>query len=203
VKRRVFLSGSLALGVSACTLGRGPSDYADYDLGPEPPPAAQARLAGSWALDEVAANGWLQSRGILYRLMYRDPARLQAYALSRWTASPALLVTQRLRSALGASADGGVAMLADGAATDHVLKVGLESFEQLVQSANSSQAVVVMRALLLDGKTRDLRGQQVFRTQEPCPSVDAEGAVRALKPASDRAVAALVDWLAAAGRERG
>lgn len=201
MKRRVFLTGALALSVSACTVGRRSPEVAHYDLGADVPASNHQRLAGSVALDEVAAGGWLQTNAILYRLAYRDAAQLQAYALSRWTESPAALMTRRLRHALSGPAERGLAMVADGIPTDHVVKVSLEAFEQWVQSPDASRAVVDMRALLIDGKSRALQGQHAFRLEEPCPSVDAEGAVRALRTASDRAIATLIEWLAAASRK--
>lgn len=200
MKRRVFLTGAMALTVSACTVGRGSPEIAHYDLGIEAAPPGNHRLAGTIALDDVAASGWLQTSAILYRLAYRDAAPLQAYSLSRWTESPAALITRRLRHALIDPAERGLAMVSDGIPTDHVVKVSLEAFEQWVQSSTASRAVVDMRALLVDGKSRALRAQKSFRQEEPCLSVDAEGAVRALRAASDRAIAAMIEWLATTSR---
>lgn len=201
MKRRVFLGGAMALAVSACTMGRGSPEVAHYDLGTDPPAMPPRRVTGSIALDEVTAGGWLQTNAILYRLAYRDAAQLQAYALSRWTESPAALVTRRLRRALSAPAEHGLAMVADGIPTDHVVKVSLEAFEQWVQSPSASRAVVDMRVLLIDGRSRALQAQRAFRLEEACPSVDAEGAVRALRTACDQAIAALIEWLAVASRK--
>ncbi len=58
MKRRVFLTGALALSVSACTVGRGSSEVAHYDLGADVPTVPSQRLTGSVALDEVAAGAW-------------------------------------------------------------------------------------------------------------------------------------------------
>lgn len=201
MNRRSFLACTLAFGAAGCTMGRTGIDPVHYDLGADMPAASKQRFRGTLALDEVAAAGWLQTNGILYRLTYRDAAQLQAYSLSRWTASPAALLTQRLRTALSVPAEQGLAMVADGVPTDRVLKVSLESFEQQVQSATASRAVLSMRALLIDGKTRALTGQRSFRAEEACPSVDAEGAVRGLRAATDRAVGDVIVWLASAMRE--
>lgn len=201
MKRRAFLTASMALAASACTTGRGPAEFTHYDLGTEAPPVSKQRLPGSLALDEVSAGGWLQTNAILYRLASRDSAQVQAYSLSRWTESPAALLTQRLRAALAVPAERGLAMAGDGVPTDFLVKIGLDAFEQWVQSPTSSRAVVSLRALLIDGKSRALLGQQVFRAEEACPSVDAEGAVRALRAGSDRAIVALIDWLALTARK--
>jgi hypothetical protein len=48
---------------------------------------------------DVSAPAWLDSPSITYRLAYLDAARPQAYADSRWVASPAELIAVRLRGA--------------------------------------------------------------------------------------------------------
>lgn len=196
MNRRDFLACTLAFGVAGCTMGRTATEPVHYDLGTDIPPLPRQRIRGTLALDEVAAAGWLQTHGILYRLTYRDAARLQAYSLSRWTASPGVLLTQRLRASLSVPVEQGLAMVADGVPTDRVLKVSLEAFEQRVHSATASQAVLSMRSLVIDGKSRALLAQRSYHVEEPCPSVDAEGAVRGLRSATDRAVGELIDWLA-------
>ena len=201
MKRRIFLSQSLLLGLSACSLGRS-SDVglAHYDLGIEPTPGISARLSRSLALDEVSASAWLQTQGILYRLAYRDPAQLHAYSRSRWTASPATLLTQRLRLALSGSAERGITMAADGVPSEHLLRAELDAFEQVVQSHTSSHALVRVRASLIDATARSLRAQCSFSVERPCPNVDAEGAVHALRNATDGLIAEMIEWLAALTR---
>lgn len=200
MNRRGFLVCALAVGAAGCAIGPTGADIVHYDLGTDAPALTKQRLRGTLALDEVSAAGWLQTHGILYRLPHRDADRLQAYTLSRWTASPAALLTERLRATLSGSVEKGLAMVADGVPTDRVLKVNLEAFEQRVHSSSSSQALVSMRALLIDGKSRALMGQRLFRIEENCPSVNAEGAVRGLRTATERGVGELADWLAAALR---
>jgi cholesterol transport system auxiliary component len=195
MNRRAFLACTLALGAAGCAMGRAGTETAHYDLGINMPSVSPRRLRGTLALDEVSAAGWLQTNGILYRLAEGDAARLRAYSLSRWTAPPPALLTQRLRGALSGPAARGLAMVADGVPTDRVLKVGLEAFEQRVHSASASRSVVSLRSLLIDGRTREVIAQRSFRVEEPCPSVDAEGAVLGLRTATDRVIGELIDWL--------
>jgi cholesterol transport system auxiliary component len=197
LRRRAFLVQTLLLGLSGCTLGRsGVVALAYYDLGMASVSRVGVRLPSSLALDELAAGPWLQTQAILYRLTYRDPAQLHAYAHSRWSAPPALLLTQRLRLALTASAPQGVSMLSDGVAAAQILKADLETFEQRVHSPTASEAIVMMRASLIDGSSRRLQAQRMLTAVAPCPSVDAEGAAHALRDATDGLVAELIEWLA-------
>jgi len=201
LKRRIFLSNALLLGLSACSLGRSAGvELAHYDLGIEPTSGIRARLSHSVALDEISAGAWLQSQAILYRLAYSNSARLHAYSRSRWTASPAALLTHRLRLALSASAERGFTSAQDGVSSEHLLKAELDSFEQLVHTPKSSSALVRLRASLIDAPSRRLRAQRSFSVDAPCPSVDAQGAVHALREATDSLIVELIEWLAAAKR---
>ena len=201
MKRRVFLSGTMLLGLSACSLGRSAgAELADYDFGIEPIKGIRVRLSHGVDLDEVAAGTWLQSRGILYRLAYRDPARLDAYSRSRWAAPPAVLLTHRLRLALSASTERGITAAQGGVPGTRLLKAALNSFEQLVHTPESSSALVRLQASLIDGPSRRVQVQRSFSADAPCPSVDAQGAVHALREATDRLIVELIDWLAATTR---
>jgi cholesterol transport system auxiliary component len=185
---------SIALG--GCTLAPSTVQPALYDFGIDPPPASTQPLQSRVALAEVSANSWLQTEAIVYRLAYRDAAQLHPYSLSRWAAPPAELVTQRLRDALGQAARNGFSMHSEGLAADHLLRVHLEAFEQVVDTPTASRAVVRMRARL-SGADRRPRAQKLFRSEQPCASVDAAGSVHALKAAADAAIVQMIDWVVA------
>jgi len=193
MKRRALLLAWVAGGLGGCTLAPTTAHPALYDLGIDPPPPAEP-LRARVALAEVSASAWLQTQAIVYRLAYSDPAQLRPYALSRWAAAPAELVTQRLRQTLGQAAGAGFSMMAEGLPTDYVLHVHLESFEQVVDTPSSSRALVRMRARLTSAD-RKTSAQQVFESERPCASVDAAGSVHALKAATDAAIARLVHWI--------
>ena len=128
--------------------------------------------------------------------LLRDAAQLRPYALSRWAAPPAELIRQRLGAALARSAQNGFSMAADGIATDDLLRVHLEAFEQVVDAPTRARALVRVRARLSNAERRELARQR-FEHEAPCPSVDAPGAVHALAAAADRIVVEMVGWIAA------
>ncbi|MPZ47013.1 MAG: hypothetical protein GEV05_27340, partial [Betaproteobacteria bacterium] len=190
----IVSSASILLG--GCTLAPNTVQPALYDFGIDPAPAPTQPLPARVALAEVSANSWLQTQAIVYRLAYRDPAQLRPYSLSRWAAPPAELLTQRLRDALGQAARNGFSMVTEGLSVDYLLRVHLETFEQVVDTPSSSRALVRMRARLSSAQ-RKPRAQRLFRSERPCTSVDAAGSVHALKAAADLAIVAIVDWVAA------
>ena len=111
----------LALVVAGCSLGPTHKETpATYDLIAQSPPATQAaRIRPSVLVHAIGAPSWLESSAIVYRLNYQDAARQLVYANSRWAAPPAALLTQRLRTQLAGSSDGGVVSPGDSARAEN------------------------------------------------------------------------------------
>ncbi|WP_408596947.1 ABC-type transport auxiliary lipoprotein family protein [Limnohabitans sp.] len=191
-----------ALTLTACsTLPEPPVRPAVYDFGPGMlvlPATNRMALLPPITLGEVDAPLSLDSTAVLYRLTYADAQQLRPYALARWSMPPAQLVRQRLRESLGQrrsvlnSGEGGAVVPAQ------LLRVELEEFSQLFESAGKSVGLVRWRASLWDqkGGSEQLRAQRSFVVQRPASSADAAGGVRALTAATDAAVDELAQWLA-------
>jgi cholesterol transport system auxiliary component len=200
---RSLLSSFIALFlIAGCATPQAPVAKAVYDFGPalvgQPGSAAAtpqmpllAATQVPLALADIEANGALEGLGVSYRLAYADAQQLRSYALARWSMPPAQLLRLRLRDAL--SQRGPVLGTTDTAA-GWLLKVELDEFNQVFASADSSSAVVRMRATLLHANT--LVAQRSVQAQALAPSLDAAGGVRALTLASDDAVAQLASWVA-------
>ena len=92
--------------------------------------------------------------------------------------------------------ESGVVNVAEGTRTDYALRIELEEFTQVFDTADRSRAIVKFRASLIDRRTRSLMSQRNFITEQPAATADAPGAVHALTDASDHAVDTLIDWLA-------
>ena len=189
----------LVMMLAACSLGPEKKDAAaTYDLGAaSASPAGQPRIRASLLVHAVAAPGWLESNAIVYRLNYQDAARQLNYANSRWAAPAAAMLTQQLRARLAAASDGGIVNIADGARADYALRVELEEFSQVFDTAQTSRAVIVARASIVTVARRTLYVQKTFAAEKPAASANAEGGVRALAGASGELVDAIVAWTAA------
>ena len=196
---KYLLVVSLVLTLGACSLGPPQKDASPaYDLGAPPAPVAgAARIRASILVHAVAAPIWLESYSIVYRLNYQDAARQLFYANSRWAAPEAALLTQRLRAQLAAASDGGVLSAADGARAEYALRVELEDFSQVFDSADASRAVIVARASIVNVARRTLLAQKTFTVGKPAASANAEGGARALTAASGELVDAVTAWTAA------
>ena len=176
-----------------------------FDMGPLPPlvaPAAKPEPRVAVVVPDIEASGALDSSAILYRLGYSDDHQLRAYSQSRWTAPPPQLVRQRLRQQLGRerpvlSADESAAMGREGLSAIYILRLELEEFAQVFDSADRSRGVLRLRATLLatTGSGEQLLGQRSIAVEGVAPTADASGGVRALTAATDAAAADIGQWL--------
>lgn len=186
-----LLCGALA----ACSLAPKTEQPATYDLGaPRSEPPAKPGIAAVLYLPEATAPAWLNGPGIVYRLNYENPPRPQPYALSRWSASPASLLTERLRSRFAAAAAKGIVTGSDGVRADYLLRVELEDFSQSFDAPGSSRAALQARVSLVSLGTRALVAQRAFAVERAAPTPDAAGAVTALSAASEEFVEAVLKW---------
>lgn len=170
------------------------NDVASYDFGPARAADSRTRIRQTILVQEVSAPVWMDTTSMYYRLAFRDAARPQAYAGSRWVMPPAGLVTSRLRQRISSVSASGMVLPADGIRARVMLRVELEEFGQIFDSVDRSRAVVRMRATLISN--RDLVGQRVFAVERASLTPDAEGGARALAQAADEAIDRLIDWIA-------
>ncbi len=218
--RALFLIFFLALG--GCSLPRPASSPVVVDFGPGLLPAASP--PGQPALPPVEislpqAGGALAGVAVLYRLGYADAQALQSYTLTRWSMLPAQLIDQRLRQHLSqqrpvlstgellpaglpqratAAASRAAATAAPPPATALLnLRITLEEFSQWFATPSQSSGLLRLRAtLMLRGAGGDtLLAQRNFVVQQPAPSPDASGGVRALTAAADLAISDIAQWL--------
>lgn len=177
--------------LTGCSLLPDTPQSTTYDLGP--PTAAPSAAAGKTLprLRVLSTDGpsWLDGNAIHYRLRYAQAERLQPYATQRWIMSPVRLFDERLREAV--SARGELSWGGDTQAP--ALKVDIVDFEQVFDSADSSRGVVQVRATVM---RNGMIGQKTFTAEQPAPSADGAGGVRALAGSTDAVIAAIIDWVA-------
>ncbi|MGI4982860.1 MAG: ABC-type transport auxiliary lipoprotein family protein [Janthinobacterium lividum] len=166
------------------------SPNASPNLSPSSPGAVPLPLLKIVA---VTAPTALDSDRMIYRLVYADPRQARRYAGSRWTATPAQLLTERLRNVLARQArilDGG-----DPERGAPLLKVVLLDFSQRFDAPGAGQGVVTVRASLLrDGH---LLAQRDFAAAVPGATADAAGGATAMAAAADAVVRDIGVWLGA------
>lgn len=199
--RAIF--GLVFLGLAGCSVLQPVAQPVQYDFGPGPTAeAAQDRRAPLPPLVVAAVqSASAQDRtAVLYRLAYSDAQQLRPYAQTRWSMPPAELLDQRLRERLGQRRavlhpTQGVSV----AGPVWTLRVDLEEFSHLFETAQRSAGLVRLRATLAQAERgagpEKLVAQRSFVVQRPSTSLDAAGGVRALTAAADAALQELDQWL--------
>jgi cholesterol transport system auxiliary component len=191
---RIFLAASaLAASLLLGGCAAGPDVVSTYDLGPLRSAPAIAPTLPAISVAEVRVPAWLDGDRMFYRLSYANDQQPRAYADSKWAMPPGQLFVQRLKSRLS-QAGGVVVPAAEGALNMPILIVEADDFSQVFESADRSNAHVVIRASLFDG--RFLRAQKVFVRDLPADSANAHGGVMALATASDSIIDDIAAWLA-------
>ncbi|WP_245633324.1 MULTISPECIES: ABC-type transport auxiliary lipoprotein family protein [Comamonas] len=207
---RPLALAALLLALAGCSaLPSPPAQSTRYDLGlVEAAPVSQAAVQlPPLVLADVQSPGLPEGlSSMYYRLAYANGQELRPYQHARWSQPPAQLVQQRLRARLG----GQRALLGSQDSVSlpsqnlpvATLRVDVEEFSQVFDSATSSRGVVQLRASLIGAQTRIgniLLGQQVFTAQVPAGTADAAGGARALAAATDDALAQMNRWLQGLG----
>ena len=143
-------------------------------------------------LPDVTAPAWLDNHYVTYRLAYAEAQQPRPYAQARWSMTPAQLFQQRARERLAHNAS---VLSAGDVAQGMLLKLELEDFSQIFDTAETSRATVQVRATLLNNGR--LVAQRGFTVVRPAPSANAAGAVRALAAATDALLDELAAWTVA------
>jgi cholesterol transport system auxiliary component len=167
--------------VSCSVLPERPAPPSVHDFGL---PAADSRAATrAWTDATVTAPDWLRDPKLRYRLLYRQPTRIQFYALDRWVAPPPDLLAQVLSAAAGPAGC--------------PVRIDLQTFEQVFPQPGQARVIVELqaRAVAPDAVSDRPLAEQRFALSRPCPTPDAAGAVAAFSLTIDDAVKRLDAWL--------
>lgn len=184
-----------AMGLVGCVSSHPPPKQ--YDLGnfTAMRPATSA-LAVKLVIRDVTEPSWMRTRDIFYRLDYAAPGSPRRYATSQWVATPAELVTLRLRDAV-ASANTGYTLTASNGSGGYLLQATLEEFTQAFTEPASSHCIVQLRVSLWKSADQ-ITAQHVFRIEMAAQTPDASGAATCLASAVNLDVGEIVPWLSGA-----
>jgi cholesterol transport system auxiliary component len=155
-----------------------------YDFGPPPAMPAPARTP---VVQPVTVPAWLEGRRIDYRLDYRNAAERASYRDSRWAADAGDLITERLRQRSARAGELDAA---------RALRVEVEEFLQVFASPSQSQALVAVRATLVDAATGQTVRRRTFERRVDAASADAAGGTQALARAADLVIDDVLRWAA-------
>lgn len=147
-----------------------------YDLGVDQPAATFAGVRAA----AVRAAAPFDAPDMLYRLAYRDPSELLAFAQSRWAASPGVLVQRRFARASGS------------APVQCTFELELSELSQVFSSPAASEILLEGRATMAAGARRV--GERVFRIREDGAGGSAATGAHAVARAVDRMIGEIARW---------
>ena len=189
---------SVSVLLSACFGGAAkPVTVAQYDLGDV------GNLGGSAKSDlnlplrsvDVHAPSWLSKATMQYRLAYADAGRRDAYTESRWAAAPGELLEVSLRRRLGLVDEAG-----DSAGCR--LRVELDEFVQVFDSAQQSRAVIAARLAVQAPRSDEVLARKALQLSKPTSSPDARGGVAAFSSSAIEIGNEAGLWLAALAKDQ-
>lgn len=188
--------------LSACSIAPKPrTTVVNYDFGLQlfqqtSPTDEQSQLeVRSILVADIESAPGFDNQNIHYRLAYSNPTQNHTYANSRWVATPAVLLTQKLRSKIIQRTNHQIIKNNSTAISDYALHIELEEFIQVFDTKDTSHTIISLRASLVERKPHALLAQQTFSIKQNASSANAEGAVDALATASDMLIDEIVDWL--------
>jgi cholesterol transport system auxiliary component len=194
--------GTILVGLGGCAGLQAPPPLLTYDFGAmaldSSGATGQSGVRQPVVLADVESTSALDGSAIAYRLAYSDERQLRAYSRSRWTMPAAELVQQSMREQLGRRylvlAASEVSAVSKPVPT---LYLQLEEFSQWFDTAQTSHAVVRVRATWRNPAPGGTLEQQTFMANVPAQTADAAGGVQALARASVGLAQDVLRWLEA------
>lgn len=178
---RYLLFISLITLLSGCLGNNKPQpESTSYDFGLSTEIGA---ISTGVAIEQVTAIDAIDHRRIRYRLNYQNPTQVLTYSQHRWTTSPADLISSKFRT-----------MVKVASPAHCTLRIQIETFDHVFESASSSTGIVKLHASIYTKKSRDILSSTVIQEIATAPTADAKGGVAALDQASTAAITRIVDW---------
>lgn len=201
--KKIMAFAMAIVALAGCAVVRTHSPAAVYDFGLQLPAytlssgeeSGGKRLQVSLLVTDASTPLSRDDMGIHYRLAYDDPSRSYAYGSSRWAAPPAVLLTQRIRSRIAEISENAVVRTTEGVLTDYALRLEIEEFTQVFDTADDSRAIIKLRAGLIDRPARLMIAQRNFSMEQAAPTPNAAGAAHSLAEASDKLTEELIGWI--------
>ena len=171
--------------LSACvSLNKTKPNMAVYDFGLSIPTESSQQITSKILLDEPVVAEPLNHNKMRYRLNYQNPLRVFYYTESRWEAKPAALFSSKLSQMVNLPKN----------PTNCSLKLKIEAFDHVFQTAATSDGVVQLSALVVERKSKKIVSSQLITESVTSPSPNAQGGAVALQQASENALKKVINW---------
>lgn len=181
----LLVVGFTIISLAACvSINKTKQNIAVYDFGLSLPGENNQQISLKLRFEEPVAAASLNHHKIRYRLNYHNPARVFFYAESRWAATPSELLSNKLSQMLNLVK----------ASKTCSLKIQIEAFDHVFQTAASSEGVVQLNAVVIEKKSQMMIASQLITESVASASPDAKGGAFALQQASENALKKAISW---------
>ena len=171
--------------LNACVnLNKTKPNMAVYDFGLSIPTESSQQITSKILLDEPVVAEPLNHNKMRYRLNYQNPLRVFYYTESRWAATPSELFSSKLSQMVNLPKN----------PTNCSLKLKIEAFDHVFQTAATSDGVVQLSALVVERKSKKIVSSQLITESVMSPSPNAQGGAVALQQVSERALKKVINW---------
>lgn len=182
----LVLTGSLMIsGLAACVgINKTKQNMAVYDFGLSVSNENNQQITSKLLFEEPIAAESLNHNKIRYRLNYQNPSRVFFYTESRWATTPPELLSSKLTT---------LAHMAN-TTKNCSLKLKIEVFDHVFQSATASEGIVQLSAQLVEKKSQKIILAQLITESAPSSTPNAQGGAAALQMASENALKKAINW---------
>lgn len=181
----LFAVGLTLSSLVACvSINKTKQNIAVYDFGLSLPSEGNQQISSNLRLEEPIAVASLNHHKIRYRLNYQNPARVFFYAESRWAATPSELLSNKLSQMINIVKTSKTC----------ILKIQIETFDHVFQTAASSDGIVQLNAVAIEKKSQMIIASQLMTESVASSSPDAKGGTIALQQASENALKKVISW---------
>jgi len=188
---RLLITSCLSLLMAGCGIGNVPPAPTMLDLGsPLNQTPIDTASKAPLGVAPVTAVGTLQSQKVIWRI--GQNGQPNAYATVRWTATPAVMVRERLFDRLSRQAP---VLTVEVNAEMAQVRTNLLQFEQVFSADGQTSDGVITLQVVLVANNQVLDQFRVTRSVKAQDNT-AEGGSQALRVATDEAVNQIAQWIA-------
>ncbi len=182
----LLLTSSLIIStLAACVpINKTKQNTAVYDFGLSVPSESNQQITLKILLEEPVVAESLNHNKIRYRLNYQNPSRVFYYTESRWAATPSELFSSKLSKMVNLTNN----------PTNCSLKIKIEAFDHVFQTAATSDGIVQLSALVVERKSKKIVSSQLITESVTSPSPNAQGGTVALQRAGENALKKVINW---------
>jgi cholesterol transport system auxiliary component len=185
-KLLLILFGALiASSLTACvSVNKTKQSLVIYDFGLSVSSESNKQITSTMLLEKPVAADAINHHKLRYRLNYQNPSRIFFYTESRWATSPSELLSSKISQMVNFA----------NAPTNCHLKLKIEAFDHVFQTATDSFGVVQLSAVVIEKSTQKTIANQLITEEVISTSSNAQGGAMAIQSASEAALKKAIEW---------